>query len=77
MLRTEIDWDRANLLQLIHCHRDALKEALAGNVHRQLSIESGHSMIGVSQVARPIRPNVTALLQEVCLEMDLDAEHAG
>lgn len=74
MLRTEIDWDRANLLQLNHLYREALKLTLTGHIKRTTR-SNGSSFPGFQM--RDIRPSLVELLQEVCREIDLEAESAG
>jgi hypothetical protein len=76
MLRIEIDWDRANLLQLTHAYRDALKDVLTGKIVRLVN-KNGHSFPVCDFERHPIRPSVVALIQEICRELDLGAEHAG
>lgn len=74
MLRTEIDGDRSSLLELVQLHRDALKAALRHEIKRSMRSD-GHSFPGFHM--RSAHPKLVALAQEVCREMDLDAEHAG
>lgn len=75
-LRAEIDWDRANLLQLTHAYRDALKLALQGRLIRVMAMD-GMASCAMNASTIPIRPTLMMLAEEACREIDLDAEHAG
>ena len=74
MLRTDIDDERAQAMQAIGHVREALKESLRGGIKCHRGPDGRY--MALFHLREPT-PGMVAIVREICLEMNLDAEHAG